>query len=101
MAEASPYYASKNPSDNDPALSKSSSGAIQFINGETTSTAGVKIAVKSPSKGDVIAAEDGGVEEYRCGWCGWRPKCLQKFNTAPWLLVMLTAAVGIEVRVFK
>ncbi|XP_796312.3 solute carrier organic anion transporter family member 4A1 [Strongylocentrotus purpuratus] len=79
------------------ASSKPTVGVIQFVNGETTSTTAVKMAAKTPSKSDAMAAaEEDVIEEYRCGLFGWRPEWLQSFNTAPWLLVTLTAAVGIE-----
>lgn len=56
------------------------------------------MTAKTPSKSDAMAAaEEDVIEEYRCGLFGWRPEWLQSFNTAPWLLVTLTAAVGIEV----
>lgn len=38
--------------------------------------------------GYVVEAKDEDVE-MRCGYFGWTPNCLKRFNTPPWLLLCI------------
>ncbi|XP_071481951.1 solute carrier organic anion transporter family member 4A1-like [Diadema antillarum] len=38
-------------------------------------------------------ASDGRSEKLRCGWCGWYPACLERFNVASWLLGVMCIVV--------
>lgn len=46
---------------------------------------------------DVEESMDAGAGNLRCGWYGWKPECLQRFNSAPWLLVVMCIVVLFQV----
>ncbi|XP_071502429.1 solute carrier organic anion transporter family member 4C1-like [Diadema antillarum] len=96
-AQTTPFFTVKDPAGQGVPSAKQSTEVIQFVNGETgaSGNADKVAATKSPAKSNELDDECE-IEEFRCGWCGWRPQWLQNFNSAPWLLVTLTAAVGIE-----
>ena len=47
-------------------------------------------ADKAAENGHVVTGEnDEDVSEHQCGYFGWTPSYLQRFNTPPWLLVCM------------
>ena len=49
------------------------------------------VSVNKASENDPVVTEvdDEDVSEHKCGYFGWTPSCLQRFNTPPWLLVCI------------